>query len=98
MNRILLEMIQDPIPPRNISIMASTTEVKLLQDNLILVFGEPDQQKRLTKMSELWTLDCVFVDPAGAFRGYEEISRLIGSLQDQNPGKIFTKRGTGSVM
>jgi hypothetical protein len=76
--------------------MSSTEAVsKLLQDNLFLVFGEADREKRWAALTQLWVADteCLFIDPIGVFRTHKDISNLIDTILEQNTGKVFTVRG-----
>jgi hypothetical protein len=67
---------------------------QLVRDNLYLVFGETNLEKRLAALSRLWVEDCLFVDPMGIFRTHGDISNLITSLQSENRGKVFMELGT----
>ena len=76
--------------------MTSPEDVtSIVRENLHLVFGEEDPEKRLSELSRLWvpSSKSLFIDPLGLFRGYEAISNLISSLQAQYPGMIFTELG-----
>jgi hypothetical protein len=47
----------------------------LLTRNLHDVFGEDDPARRRAAIDEIFTEDCVFYEPRGAYRGRDEIDR-----------------------
>jgi hypothetical protein len=71
------------------------TVTQLLSDNLFLVFGERDTEKRLFAISRLWfpSGQCRFIDPEGVFRNHKNISDFADGLLVANPGKLFTELG-----
>lgn len=76
--------------------MTSSKDVSLIvRENLHLVFGEVDPDKRLKELSRLWahSSKSLFIDPLGLFCGHKAISNLIGSLLAQYPGMVFTELG-----
>lgn len=70
--------------------------IKLLQDNLHLIFAEPDEEKRLAQLGRLWFADseCFFIDPLGVFTTHKSISDLTAGLLASNAGNIFTELGS----
>jgi hypothetical protein len=76
----------------------TTTDVviKLLQDNLHLIFGEPDEEKRLAQLNRVWYPDseCLFIDPMGIFSTHKSISDLAAGLQASSVGSVFTQIGS----
>ena len=57
----------------------------LLTRNLHDVFGENDPKRRRAAIDELYTEDCVFYDPRGAYRGPDEIDRVAGAIRATHP-------------
>ena len=57
----------------------------LLKRNLQEVFGENDAERRRAAIEELFTEDCVFYEPKGAYRGREEIHRIAGEIKATHP-------------
>lgn len=76
--------------------MTSSKDVNtIVRENLHLVFGERDPDKRLTTLSRLWvpSSKSLFIDTLGLFCGHEAISNLISSLHARYPGMVFTELG-----
>ena len=57
----------------------------LLTRNLHDVFGENDLARRRAAIGEIFTEDCVFNDPRGAYRGRDEIDRVAGAIRATHP-------------
>ena len=57
----------------------------LLNCNLHDVFGENDPARRRAAIDEIYTDDCVFYEPRGAYRGRDEIDRVAGALRATHP-------------
>ena len=57
----------------------------LLTRNLRHVFGENDAARRRAAIEELFTDDCVFYEPKGAYRGRGEIDRVAGAIKATHP-------------
>ena len=53
----------------------------LLIRNLHDVFGENDPARRRAAIEEIFTEDCVFYEPKGAYRGRDEIDRVAGAIK-----------------
>ena len=53
----------------------------LLTRNLHDVFGENDPARRRAAIEEIFTEDCVFYEPKGAYRGRDEIDRVAGAIK-----------------
>jgi hypothetical protein len=51
----------------------------LMTRNLHEVFGENDPARRRAAIDEIFTEDCVFYEPRGAYRGRDEIERVAGA-------------------
>ncbi|KAJ5443930.1 uncharacterized protein N7458_007802 [Penicillium daleae] len=81
--------------------MTSPKDVtSIVRENLHLVFGEADPEKRLAELSRLWvpSSKSLFIDPLGLFRGHEAINNLISSLHAQYPGMAFTELGPVQIL
>jgi len=78
----------------------STVVTKILQDNLYLIFGESDPEKRLVALSQLWvpSSNSLFIDPLGIFRSHQAISDLVGSLHKENQGWEFKETGPVQIL
>src|SRR5260221_11247590 len=57
----------------------------LLTRNLHDVFGEDDPARRRAAIYEIFTEDCVFYEPRGAYRGRDEIDRIAGAIKATHP-------------
>jgi hypothetical protein len=57
----------------------------LLIRNLRDVFGENDPARRRAVIDEIFTEDCVFYEPKGAYRGRDEIDRIAGVIKATHP-------------
>ena len=57
----------------------------LLTRNLHDVFGENDPKRRRAVIDEIFTEDCVFYEPRGAYRGRDEIDRVAGAIRATHP-------------
>jgi SnoaL-like domain len=57
----------------------------LLTRNLRDVFGENDAARRRAAVDELFTDDCVFHEPKGAYRGRDEVDRVAGAIKATHP-------------
>ena len=57
----------------------------LLTRNLDDVFGENDPARRRAAIDEIFTEDCVFYEPRGAYRGRDEIDRVAGAIRATHP-------------
>jgi SnoaL-like protein len=57
----------------------------LLTRNLHDVFGENDPARRRAAIDEIFTEDCVFYEPRGAYRGHDEIDRVAGAIRATHP-------------
>lgn len=69
----------------------------LLARNLAL-FGERDAVRRRAAIADLFTGDCVFLEPHGRHVGWEALDRAVKALQDQNPGFVFTALGPADAL
>jgi hypothetical protein len=66
----------------------------LLRANLERVFNEPDAQKRLAAIREMYAPDAVVHDPGGSVEGHEAINELVTRLQPTLPaGLAFVPDG-----
>jgi len=57
----------------------------LLTRNLHDVFGENDPARRRAAIDEIFTDDCVFYEPRGAYHGRDEIERVAGVVKAMHP-------------
>jgi hypothetical protein len=57
----------------------------LLTRNLRDVFGENDAARRRLAIDEIYTEDCMFYEPKGAYRGRDEIDRVAGAIKATHP-------------
>src|SRR5882672_11726755 len=61
----------------------------LLTRNLHDVFGENDPARRRAAIDEVFTEDCVFYEPRGAYRGHDEIDRVAGVIKATHPDFVY---------
>jgi SnoaL-like domain len=57
----------------------------LLTRNLHDVFGENNPARRRAAIDEIFTEDCVFYEPRGAYHGRDEIERVAGAIKAMHP-------------
>jgi SnoaL-like domain len=57
----------------------------LLTRNLHEVFGENNPARRRAAIDEIFTEDCVFYEPRGAYHGRDEIERVAGAIKAMHP-------------
>jgi hypothetical protein len=60
-----------------------------LAERYIATWNETDPERREAAIAEVWTADGEYVDPLAAVAGRDQISGLIGSVQEQVPGHVF---------
>jgi SnoaL-like domain len=60
-----------------------------LAERYIATWNETDPERRDAAIAEVWTADGEYVDPLAAVAGRDEISGLIGSVQEQMPDLVF---------
>jgi hypothetical protein len=53
------------------------------------VWNETDPDRRRTAVESLWAEDASYLDPVASATGHDEISNLIGAVQQQVPGHVF---------
>jgi hypothetical protein len=52
-------------------------------------WNESDPQARRAAIASLWTERGRYVDPLASVEGHDQISALIGGVQEQIPGHVF---------
>jgi hypothetical protein len=65
------------------------TESLDLVRRYLAAWNESDPDVRRAQIENVWAEDGSYVDPLAAVAGYEEISALIGMVQQQAPGHLF---------
>jgi hypothetical protein len=77
--------------------MPSAAEVAIstVKEDLHLVFGEANRDKRQKSIERLWVKseDVVFVDPEKIWKGHEELNDCVDALTKKFPGWVFTELG-----
>jgi hypothetical protein len=63
-------------------------------EKYLAAWNETDPAKRRALVDEVWAEDGSYTDPLAAVRGRAEIDGLIGAVQQQFPGFVFTLGGT----
>ena len=74
----------------------TTTEGNLMQEIIeryIAAWNETDPERRRTLVDSLWAADGSYTDPHADAHRREEIEGLIGAVQEQFPGFVFTLGG-----
>ena len=66
------------------------TEATAIAEQYIATWNEADAGRRHALLAKSWAENATYVDPLAQVRGYEEISALIGSVQQRFPGFRFT--------
>jgi SnoaL-like domain len=64
-------------------------EVRDLIQRYLATWNETDPDRRSAKLAIAWSEDARYVDPLAEVSGHDEISRLIGAVQEQAPGYVF---------
>jgi hypothetical protein len=62
-------------------------------ERYLAAWNETDATKRRSLVDEVWTPDGSYTDPLADVRGREAIDALIGAVQQQFPGFVFTLGG-----
>jgi hypothetical protein len=60
-----------------------------LVERYIETWNEPDPDARRAAVAAVWAEDGRYVDPLADVAGREQISALIGAVQEQVPGHVF---------
>ena len=63
-------------------------------EKYLAAWNETDPAKRRALVDEVWAPDGRYTDPLADARGRAEIDGLIGAVQAQFPGFVFTLGGT----
>ena len=69
------------------------SNISALVDRYIATWNEPDPARRTELVSRTFTPSARYVDPLAAVDGHAAIAQLIGAVQGQFPGFVFTRRG-----
>ena len=64
-----------------------------IAERYIACWNEADPQRRRKLIDELWAEDASYVDPMAEARGRDEIDALLGAVQTQFAGLIFSLAG-----
>ena len=62
-------------------------------ERYLAAWNEKDAERRRELVDALWTEDGSYTDPLADARGRAEIDGLIGAVQQQFPGFVFTLGG-----
>ena len=60
-----------------------------LVNRYLAVWNENDDDARRATIAGIWADDGCYLDPRAMVTGHDEISALIGSVQQQVPGHVF---------
>ena len=60
-----------------------------LVERYLDTWNETDPQARGSAVASIWAGDARYVDPLADVEGRDEISALIGAVQEQVPGHVF---------
>jgi hypothetical protein len=60
-----------------------------LAESYIDTWNEADPDARRTALASVWAEDAQYVDPLASVSGHDQISELIGGVQQQAPGHVF---------
>lgn len=60
-----------------------------LVESYLETWNETDPNARRSAVASAWAEDAQYVDPLADVSGHDEISELIGAVQQQAPGHVF---------
>ncbi len=60
-----------------------------LVENYLDTWNETDPDARRSAVATVWTQDARYIDPLTSVSGHDQISELIGGVQQQAPGHVF---------
>jgi hypothetical protein len=66
------------------------TDPVAIANRYIALWNETDPARRRALLAQGWTENAAYVDPLAKGEGHEEISALIGAVQQRFPGFFFT--------
>jgi hypothetical protein len=69
------------------------TDPLAIANRYIALWNETDPARRRALLAEGWTENAAYVDPLAKGDGHEEISALIGAVQQRFPGFSFALAG-----
>lgn len=69
------------------------TDFHQLAADYIAAWNEHDADRRQRRVEEVFEPDATYVDPMASVEGAVAISGLIGAVQDQFPGHVFSLVG-----
>jgi hypothetical protein len=69
------------------------TDPAAIADRYIALWNEIDPGRRRALLAEGWTENAAYVDPLAKGEGHDQISALIGAVQQRFPGFLFTLAG-----
>jgi SnoaL-like domain len=64
-----------------------------LVERYLSTWNETDPGARRSAVASLWAEDGGYVDPLATVSGHDQISDLIGAVQEQAPGHVFRLLG-----
>ena len=70
------------------------TDINETVDTWLGAWTEPDEQRRMDLIAQVWADDGQLIDPPMAATGHTELSTITAALQGQFPGHTF-RRTTG---
>lgn len=69
------------------------TDPAAIANRYIALWNETDPGRRRALLAEGWTENAAYVDPLAKGEGHDQISALIGAVQQRFPGFLFTLAG-----
>ena len=60
-----------------------------LVESYLDTWNETDADTRRSAVASVWAKDAQYVDPLASVSGHDQISELIGGVQQQAPGHVF---------
>jgi hypothetical protein len=60
-----------------------------LVESYLDTWNETDPNARRSAVASVWAADAQYVDPLASASGHDQISDLIGGVQQQAPGHVF---------
>lgn len=71
--------------------MTTTTDTAV--ERYLAAWNETDADKRRALVEATYTEDATYTDPLAAVAGHDQIDGIIGAVQGQFPGLVFTLGG-----
>ena len=75
----------------------SDTLGRLMESNLLDVFGQPDSARRAAAIAEIYTANCTFFESGERIVGRDALNAKIARILQEAPGFVFRATGPAEV-